>query len=328
MAFLWYLFLIHPPTAFAGIVIVSIYTIFLITEKKFKIAALQAIFLIIPMIVIFYFTSRWDININHLLQATYGQQYELTFSRIWISFEHLGYITWILFIIGTYLSFTRGKALQRTLSVASIGFIIIIGIYDQLNYGLPIIYERTFMYLFLLVTLIAGFALAELRYTLANLDKNSFFKKYSTKTQKHLKKTQYLLPIIIVILLITTAIPSHITLPYYTQLNEEEFETALWLKENLPGARDQNLTYDRIAIDPFKAAPFSSVSGLYISFSSMHPLLRYDQRDKMIEFLENNCTDSSFLQRYKISVIYAPTCHNDNLTQVYENIYLYPYLSQ
>ena len=105
-------------------------------------------------------------------------------------------------------------------------------------------------------------------------------------------------------------------------IGEEEFETALWLKENLPELRDKNLTYDRIAIDPFKAAPFSSVSGLYISFSSMHPLLRYEQRDKMIEFLENNCTDTNFLQRYKISVVYNPDCENNNLTKIYPNVYI------
>ena len=327
MAFLWYMFLIHPPTALAGIIIVSIYTLFLITEKKFKIAGLQAIFLIIPMIIIYYFTSRWDLNIEQLLQASYGETYELTFSRIWVSFEHLGIITWILFIIGTYFAFTRGKALQRTLTIATIGFITIIGLYDQLNYGVPIIYERTFMYLFLLVTLIAAFALSELRHTITSLEIQPRLQKRLTHYKKHLKKAQYLIPIIVVLLLITTAIPSHINIPYYTQLNEEDYENALWLRENLPAARDTNHTYARIAIDPYKAAPFSAVSGLYISFSSMNPLIRYHQQEKMTDFLNSNCTDTTFLQRYKISVIYTTHCDNTNLTKLNDNIYLYTNLT-
>ncbi|MBU0497709.1 MAG: hypothetical protein KKC68_08870 [Candidatus Thermoplasmatota archaeon] len=323
MAFLWYLFLIHPPTAVAGIIIIGIYTIFLVTEKQFKIATLQAFFLVIPLLVIYYFTSRWDINIEQFLSATYGDQFELQFSRIWVSFEHLGIITWILFILGTYFSFTRGKAMHRTLSISGIGFIIIIGLYDHLNYGVPIIYERTFMYLFLIVTLIAGFALAELRTTIATLSEHPWLTKKLNKHKKLFPKLQYLVPLIVIIILLTTSVPAHINIPYYTQLNEQDYETALWLKKNLPAARDNNHSYDRVAIDPFKAAPFSAVSGLYIAFSSMHPLLRQSQTDKITEFLKNHCNDTSFLNKYKISVIYAPSCNNSDLTKVYTNVYLY-----
>ena len=68
---------------------------------------------------------------------------------------------------------------------------------------------------------------------------------------------------------------------------------------------------------------FSAVTGLYILSSSMNPVYHYDLVSAMETFLRNKCTNTSFLDKYQLSVIYAEA-DNQNLTKIHENVYLYP----
>jgi len=88
----------------------------------------------------------------------------------------------------------------------------------------------------------------------------------------------------------------------------------------------KNHTYDRGVVDPFKASPFSAITGLYIVSSSMHPLYRFGLHNEMEKFLQDKCVDTGFLDTYKISIIYGD-CNNSNLTMIHKNVYLYPGLN-
>ncbi|HUT00132.1 MAG TPA: hypothetical protein VMY59_07445, partial [Candidatus Thermoplasmatota archaeon] len=78
---------------------------------------------------------------------------------------------------------------------------------------------------------------------------------------------------------------------------------------------------------PFKASPFTVVTGLYTISSSMSPLYGYNLVEKMETFLREKCTNTSFLDKYKLSIIYG-NADNDNLTKIHENVYLYPGLEE
>ena len=103
---------------------------------------------------------------------------------------------------------------------------------------------------------------------------------------------------------------------------EKDYETFIWIRDNIDGYRDEYHTYDRAAVDPFKASPFSAITRLYIATSSMHPMISYDLYTKMEQFLNKNCTNISFLEQNQLSIIYGP-CNNTNLMEIYENVYLY-----
>ena len=317
--FIWTMFIVHPPTALAGVVIMLIYAIFLAIEKEYTIAGLTTLFTILPLIIVYILTTRWDYAIEILMEAIHGQEILLTLPRIWVDFEHLGIVTWILFIIGVYFAFAKGKALVRTLSLSSIAFILIIGFYDRLGYGVPIIYERTFLYLALIVALIAALGLGELRTTIHDLAEKNIAKKYARLS----KNLGYLAPLVVCLLLLTTAVPAHLDIPYYEMADETDYETFTWIRDNIDQYRDENHTYEKGAVHPFKASPFSAITGLYIVSSSMHPIYGYHLHKQMEQFLREQCGDTSFLDRYKISVIYGD-CNNSNLTMIYEDVYLYP----
>ena len=108
-------------------------------------------------------------------------------------------------------------------------------------------------------------------------------------------------------------------------ITEEEYEEFIWIKEHLDEYQNETYLYERGAVHPFKASPFSAITSLYIVTSNMHPRIRTHLDTPMRTFLSNQCQDTSFMDRYKISVIYTPLgCNNTNLTQIHEHVYLYP----
>lgn len=322
--FIWCVFLIHPPSALACIIITFLYALLLILEKEYKLSILMGSLSLVPIMLVFLLTTRWDYSLQEVIDAFFGGKtffatYDLP--KIWPSFEHLGIVTWVLCIIGAYFAFSRGKAIQRIVTLSAITFIALIGLYDKLEYGLPIMYERSFMYLFLMVALIAGFGISELRRLLMDNQEKIISKKY-----KHISKhIGIIVPAVVCILLVTTAIPAHLNIPYYKMIDEEDYETFSWIKDNIETYRDENHPYDKAAVDPFMASPFSAITGLNIVSSTMHPIWGYNIHTDMETFFSNKCFDTSFLKKYKISVVYG-SCNNDNLTLIYPNVYLYPNL--
>lgn len=322
--FIWCVFLIHPPSALACIIIAFLYAHLLILEKEYKLSVLTFSLSLIPIAMVFMLTTRWDYSLQEVIDAFFGgktffAEYDLP--KIWPSFEHLGIVTWVLCIIGAYFAFRRGKVIQRTITLSAIAFIALIGFYDKLGYGLPIMYERSFMYLFLMVALIAGFGMSELRRLLMDNREKIIPKQYK-QISKHIG---VIVPAVVCILLVTTTVPAHLEIPYYQMIDEEDYEAFTWIRDNIESYRDENHPYDRAAVDPFMASPFSAITGLYIVSSSMHPIWGYSLHTEMETFLSNKCVDTSFFKKYKISVVYS-SCNNDNLKRIYPNVYLYPSL--
>jgi hypothetical protein len=318
--FIWCTFIIHPPTALACLIVVLLYSLLLFTEKEKKIATMTFLISLIPVATIFLLTTRWNYSLQQVIDAFFGGKYisELNLPNIWPTFEHLGLITWIFFIIGAYFSIKKGKTIHRTVILSAIAFILLIGLYDKMRYGIPIMYERSFMYLFLMVTIAAGFGLSEIRKVLI---KNK--EKIRLKEFKILKNNiGIIFTILISVILIIMAVPAHQNIPYYKMIEEEDYETFLWIRENIDSFRDENNSFERAAVDPFYTSPFSAVTGIFTISNKMSPLYGYELHSEMEMFLNSKCIDTSFLNRYELSIVYG-NCINSNLTLVYPNVYLY-----
>ncbi|MCX6662348.1 MAG: hypothetical protein NTY91_07355, partial [Euryarchaeota archaeon] len=259
--------------------------------------------------------------VEWFLTSMSGQQYLIDFNlpKILVSFTDLGFLTWGLLIIGVYIAFTKGKALLRTLSISAIVFIIVIGLYDKFGYGFPSIYERLFLSLFLLIVLIAGFGLAEIRRVLIDLkDKERF-----SAMKKRIKNIDILIPITLGVVILVIALPAHLNTPYYKMITEQDYESFTWIHDHINEYQDTNHSYNKAAVDPYKASPFSAVTGLYIISSSMNPPYGFEFHTKMESFLQEKCRNTSFLDRYQLSVIYGDA-DNTNLTKIHDHVYLYP----
>ena len=125
---------------------------------------------------------------------------------------------------------------------------------------MPIIYERSFLYLYVLVALIAGLELNELRESSVELKNKPRFKK-------HIKNTRNVglaIPVSVYVVILLIAVPTHMNIGYYKLISEDDCKAFDWIDKNIDNYRDLNHSYDRAAVDPFKASPFSAVTGLYI----------------------------------------------------------------
>ncbi|MCK5346203.1 MAG: hypothetical protein KAR20_22490, partial [Candidatus Heimdallarchaeota archaeon] len=305
-----------------GIIITIIYALMLLLEKKYKLSALTAGLSLLPIAFVFLLVTRWDAIIQYVIDVFFGGKMfiDLGLPEIWVSFEHMGMIVWVLCVIGAYFAFGKGKITVCTIGLSAIAFIILIGLYDKFGYGMPIMYERSFMYLFLMVTLIAGWGLGELRRTITETSERFLPEQYA-----NLKKyTGIVVPAAVCLMLATTAVPAHMEIPYYQMINEEEFETFSWIYDNIDSYRDENHSYDKCAIDPFKASPFAAVSGLYVVSSTMSPIYGYNLHTEVEQFLDGGCVNISFLHEHDVSVIYSSNCNNKNFTMIYPNVYIYP----
>ena len=135
----------------------------------------------------------------------------------------MGLVIWAFVIIGIYFAFTNGKSIIRTIGLSVVSFFVI-GLYDKLEYGLPSMYERFFMLLFLMISLLAAFGVAELRHSLKEHLPSSYGIALGyRKIESILPKTANLLPLVVFFLLAVTIITAHIAIPYYHMIDENDY---------------------------------------------------------------------------------------------------------
>jgi len=316
---IFFIFIIHPVTALASILVIFLYSMFLLLEKKVKIAVFNILFSILPILIILILATRWDYFIDRFIETLQGMEFVSKLPHIWITFEHLGILTWALFIFGVYFAFSKGDSIKKTLSTSAILFLIIIGLYSLYSFGFPVVYDRSFLYLFILVTLIAGIGLSEIRKIKIKISDFKILKESQIKKLK----LSVLIPIILCILIIGIGLFSQSSIEYYKLINEKEYNDFVWIKDNINNYGDENHTFNRAAIAPSKASAFSAITGLYIISSNVNPLYGYQLSGEMQEFLINKCFDTGFMQKYQISIVYG-NCNNSNLTKIYDKVYIYP----
>jgi hypothetical protein len=323
---LWVIFLIHPPTALAAMIITFIYALVILFDKQFKQSLLYIMYCFIPVGGGFALSARYGSSLQNVIDAFFGGKYFLDYNlpQIWVSFEHMGLVVWVLAIIGVYFAFSKGKAGIATISLSALSFITIIGLYDRFNYGMPIMYERSFMFLFLMIGLLAGWGLAEIRRSSIELSLDYLpLKNGKVKVNAAIKKISILIPFIVVFLLLVTTVPAHREIPYYKLINETDYDAFIWINENIDEYRTSEYLYDRAAVDPFKASAFSAITRLYIVSSILHPIPGYRHRREVYSFLSGCCEDDKFLEKFDVSVVYTTRCcTNENLTMIYPNVYI------
>jgi hypothetical protein len=307
-------------------IITFIYALVVLFDKQFKQSLLYIMYCFIPVGGGFALSARYGSSLQNVIDAFFGGQYFLDYNlpQIWVSFEHMGLVVWVLAIIGVYFAFSKGKTSIGTIGISALIFISIIGLYDKFNYGMPIMYERSFMSLFLMICLLAGWGLAEIRRSSIELSLDYLpLKNGKVKVNAAIKKICSVIPFIIVILLLVTTVPAHRDIPYYRLINEADYEAFTWIEENIDEYRTSQYSYDRAAVDPYKASAFSAITRLYIVSSIMHPIPGYRHRREVYSFLSGCCVDDSFLEKFDVSVVYTRgCCTNENLTMIYPNVYI------
>lgn len=280
----------HPPSALALLSILGIYLILNISTKEAKplfITILLAIIISIP---------------NYIPELQRKGIGSISFD-FWITLKELpklyGYIPTFFFILGFYLLTQTNRKETWSLLLASILFTlnIVLFVRFDINYLIP--YQRTFIPLFLLMSVIASQGFVE-------LTEIKTFKRFSTL-------------LLIAVLFVTTylAVDRNLKTQYYHVIDKADYESFLWIKDNT----EKDVI---VLIDPWKARALPTVAERQVY--AVLPFGPNEQQMKIVNqvnnFFKQNCTDTEFLLQTNASLVYSTTeCQNDNLIKVRDSIY-------
>ena len=311
--------LAHPPSAAAMAIVLILYAISLTIERKYREGIFTAGVTIAPFVIAYLIMpAHFEMGMSSL----FGEKYISPLSMVNMGsyLGHLGYIIVALFIFASFMAIYKGKALHRSMFLAALSFISIIFLYDRYRFGLPIMYDRSFAYFFMFVTIPAGYGLAwveEYAEKLANVIKDKILHKENV-----VKIVAIAIPVILCLTNAFFAVPAHRNEPYYEVISEDNFNAFEWIRNNIDSYRDDYHSFDKAAITPLRAVAFSSVTGVHTICSNFWPKYGTGIEDDMKKFLSDEGKDTGFLEKYDLSIVYG-NCKNENLSEVYSNVYLY-----
>ena len=289
----------HPPSAIVLLGILCIYLFLNLFSDKEECKNKAKIIFLSIISAVFFSLPRY------LMVLAQGGIQVFTFD-FWINLQGIpiifGFIPTAFFIIGFYFHSTESDKRVWAILLTTIALLVNLVIFSLTgtNYILP--YVRTHIPLLLLMSLIASKGYLKIL-NLFNYRKNIGL-------------------IILVVLLIVTmalAIPKNIETNYYQIIDDEDYESFIWIKEN---------TNEDIIVlsDPWIARALAPIAERRVysvmPFGPNEEPLRLVYKTNI--FFNQNCTNTSFLIDNNIDYVYTKNkCDNDYLVEVYNNIYQY-----
>jgi len=127
----------------------------------------------------------------------------------------------------------------------------------------------------------------------------------------------YILCVVLVGLSLALCIPARQSTSYYHTplIDKQSYEAFIWIKDNV------GEDYQKAILDPWKATAFTAITEKNV-YTRIHKATEASDR-LASEFLRAGCTDTNFLRKNGISIVYTQgICRNPDLVEVRKNIYL------
>jgi len=296
--FTGFLLYAHPPSAIVLLLILGFYFLLNLFSKKND-CKNKAKYIFISII------SSIIISLPNFLPEIGKRGLESVTFDFWVYLRGIpiiyGIIPTFFFIIGFYFISRSERKESWCFILTSILLILNVLFFTRfgLSYILP--YQRTYIPLFLLMSLVGSFGFTSLL-------RIKFFNK----------KMGVFLVIICLIATMGLGIYNNINTPYYRLIDDSDYESFIWIKENTPE--------DSIVLaDPYRSRTLATVAERRV-YGVMPFGPEPDQLKRVSNtyyFFEGNCTDTYFLIQNNISVVYTRgNCLNPNLDQKIENVYI------
>jgi len=132
------------------------------------------------------------------------------------------------------------------------------------------------------------------------------------------RKTGLILLISLLIITTYIAIDRDIHENYYHLIDDQDYKSFLWIKENT----SQDAV---ILLDPWKARALPTIAERRVY--AVMPFGPNEEQLRLVEkankFFADNCSNTTFLLENNITVVYTKNrCNNPNLVEIKENIYI------
>jgi len=225
-------------------------------------------------------------------------------------FQLYGYLPTIFFVIGTFWLIRSGARKGYALAFGSLAILAVVVVFVQLHFGVGLVYLRGFVILLLMMSIVAGCGLWAVRRIKLSADLAA--KLRSAFIARHLG---HMLCLVFIALILFIAIPTHQNIPYYHMIDTKDYNAFVWLAQNV------DESYDKAILEPWKATAFTAVTGRKVYTKILMTPREKDR--KAHRFLEQGCTDTDFLRKNGISIVYTRRgCKNPDLVEVRKYVYL------
>ncbi len=230
-----------------------------------------------------------------------------------------GYLPIMLFLLGIFLLAIRNGKRNFGLVFGLLLLLLLLAIFFTFHYGISLMYYRGLMYMFLMMSIVAGAGLMAVK----NLKLPDAFMA-RLKIPLVMRNVGYVLCLILIGVTLYITIPARQTIPYYHMIDNEDYQAFTWIKDNVDSG------YTKAILDPWKGSAFTGISSKNVySFIGEQPA---SSDIEAAAFLRNNSTNTTFLRENGISIIYTRiydgqqnieyTVNNPDLVEVANNIYL------
>lgn len=297
LIYIVFLFLLHPPTALAIILLLIPYIVLnygkdATHSKKLAITLLFAFLISMPRLYFLVFPTAEAIisTTNYFLPPAPEV------------FNVYGYIPTLLFILGIFYISKNYDSKGYSLVVASLLLLIPIVLFARYQIGYGIIYDRIFSYLMILMSIIGGYGLMKIYKSIKVISGGK------------------LLYLLIILLTLGTSITSHASSPYYHVIDNTKYDDFIWIKNNLSDI--EGIT----VLNPWTAKAYAPITGRFV-YSHIPPgpsQYTLQRNNEIYRFFKNKGENSSFLTSNNISIVYTDSpIDNSELVEIRPRIYLY-----
>lgn len=308
LIFLFTIFLIssHAATAI-GLVIVLAPFIVLNFRKDFRHSLGLALALIVPFLApfpwiypLFLPTAKAFLTVQPPPVA--GLPYITQIPYLY------GFLPTFLFVAGIFMLARRGKLTDYSLVIAPLLFLLLIGLFANLNRGVDVIYARSHLYLMMMMGIVGGYGLMKIRsIRLPERFKPAFLSRNAGN----------FLCLALLIPTIFLSVRAHLNTTYYQMIDSYDYEAFVWIKENVGDE------YDKAILDPWQATAFTAITGKKVYSNIMSQMSEKDER--AYQFIKEYCSDTDFLIENDISIVYTRyKFDNPDLVELREDVYLLP----
>jgi len=221
-----------------------------------------------------------------------------------------GYLPVALCLLGIFLLAIRGEKKNYGLISGLLVLLLMLVSFFSFHYGIPIMYYRGLTWTMLMMSIVAGAGLMGIR-------KIRLPAKFNAQLKMPLitQNVGIILCLVLIGLTLVFCIPARQDTPYYHMIDTEDYEAFVWIKDNISD------TYEKAILDPWKATAFTAITGKKV-YTKIHAHPESTDNEAY-EFLQNDCTDTTFLAENDISIVYTRgECRNPDLVEVGKNTYL------
>jgi len=308
--FICFLALIHLPTAAICAMVCLIYAALRVRQElrhSLAIAAATLIPLLGLVPVIVRVAPEFAASFLRLAYLPEYLPYLPSPLYLW------GYLPSIFFVIGVVYLVRKEETQDYALVLACLLLLIHNLVFFYFHRGVQILYHRSPLYLMLLMSVVAGYALWRVR-NLSVL--TSAAARFKTRRFRWYG-LRYALPGVIIAVILAESVYFHLNTRFYHMIDEADYNAFVWIENNLPP------DYEKAILDPWKATAFMALARREVYARIQHAPKEDDYQ--ALEFLDNGCADTRFLRENDISIVYtAGEVNNGDLAEVRENIYILP----